>query len=194
MLKSLTSVVLIAGSLGSLAAEEKVMAEKQVPKPILGFEFGASANLFSDNRFEGNATNFALAYQVSRRIQACVYHEQGHIHGEENNTDINIDVNLTEFRVGLDIWSNEGGSQEVALMVGIGQVQYTEGITASEGMADIAVRYSPIRVKSGPVIGTMNLNFAYRYSALNNLAIAGFTRRLEDLGGFVIGLGAGVHF
>lgn len=188
MIKSIVPALLVVG--GACSA----LAEDQVAKPLLGFEFGASFNLYNDSRFEGNGTHFSLIYQVDARLKAAVYHEQGHIHGEENGNDANIDVTINQFRVGLDLWTSSNGSQDVGLMFGFGSASYTEDIDTNELVADVVVRYSPIRAKNGPVVGALNINASYRYAPLDNVNIGGFTAAIDDLGGFIIGLGAGLYF
>lgn len=188
MLKSLVPALLVAGSMTS------AMAEDQAQQPVIGFEFGANFNLFNDSRFEGNSTFFALVFPVGKTFNVAVYHEEGRIHGEEDGNDDNYDVDINQIRVGIDLWESPNGSQEVALNLGFGHASYTEDIDEDELVTDIAVRYTPIKAKNGPVVGALNVNAAYRYAPLNNVFPNNLNRNIDDLGGFVIGLGAGLYF
>ena len=186
MLKSIVPALLVIGSVSSVIAEDTAQS-------VVGFEFGATFNLYNDSRFDGNSTNFALVFPVGKSFNISVYHEQGHIHGQEDGADTNYDVDINQIRVGIDVWESQNGSQQVALQLGFGNASYTGGITEDEMVTDVAVRYSPIRAKNGPVAGALNVTATYRYAPLNNVA-GGLTNTVDDLGGFMIGLGAGLYF
>lgn len=185
MIKHLAPALLALAGLGGLAAEE------QASRPTLGFEFGAGFHLYNDDRFDGTSVNFALMYQVNSVIRAGIYHEGGHIHGEEDGADVNYDTDIVEFRIGVDLALAK--TQSVALVLGIGHAEYTEDIDESEMVFDAAIRYTPVRAASGPVIGELAINAAYRYAPMNDVG-SGLTEDLDDLGGFIVGLGAGLYF
>jgi len=186
MLKSIVPALLLVGSMTS------VMAEDQAAQPVVGFEFGANFNLYNEGIFEGTSTNFALVFPVGNRFTFGVYHENGHIHAQDGGADANIDVDINQIRAGIDLWESANGSQDVAVVLGFGSASYTEDIDEDEMVVDIGVKYSPIKAKNGPVVGALNINAAYRYAPLNNITIVG--EDINDIGGFIIGLGAGLYF
>ena len=173
-----------------------VMAADPLPRSTIGFEYGAAATLYNDSRLEGLNTNFAILFAVGQYLNIGVYRETGYIHGEENNSNVEVDTTIHELRIGLDIWRNETHTQDVSVMMGYGYAKYdatTPSIHIHEMVADLTARYTPVRVKSGPVIGAVTVNAGYRYASLDNRDF-GLTRRVDNLGGFVIGLGAGLSF
>jgi len=188
MLKSVIPVVLAAAGISSAVAEEGAL------KTLIGFEFGTAYHLYNDQRFDGITTTFALAYQVNSRIAAGVYHEQGHIHGEENGTDASIDISVNQFRLGTTVGAADSGAHRVGIKFGFGSASYSGDIDTSELVADLEIDYSPIVSRQGPVVGALTIVAAYRYAPLDNVAIGGFTDTIDDLGGFILGLAAGLYF
>lgn len=189
MIRSVVPAVL---ALGVFPA---VFAEDTLPKPTIGFEFGAGAMLYNDNRLEGNSVSFAILYAVGERINIGVYRESGYFRGEEDGDEANVDVGIQELRVGIDIWRNERGTQNVGVMMGFGYANYRSDapdFDENDFIADLVARYTPIRAKTGPVYGELTLSAAYRYAPAS--LDLGLNEDADDIGGFHFSVGAGLYF
>jgi hypothetical protein len=188
MLKKLIPTLAIVGSLmnGAQAAE----GDK-----LLGFEFGVGYHLVDDSRYEGVDTNFGLVLPVGQKFDIVVYHEIGRYYGKEDGTKSNIDADVNELRFRVNVW--EGETQAVKLLLGIGFADIdADNATGevSQIVADLGVNFTAYKSKSGPVKGEIALNALYRHLKFEETATALPGDDLSKLGGFIIGVNAGLYF
>jgi hypothetical protein len=187
MLKSLIPSLVLVGAMvtGSQAAE----GDK-----LLGFEFGVGYHLADDSRYEGVDTNFGLVLPVGQKFDIVVYHEIGRYYGKQDGDKSNIDSDIDQLRFRVTAW--EGEAQAVKLLLGIGYADMSEDETGSEWsqvVADIGVNFTAYKAKSGPVKGEIALNAVYRHLKFEEQGL-NLADDLSKLGGFVIGVNAGLYF
>lgn len=187
MLKSIVPSLLLVGAVASASAADAAPAQDNV----LGFEFGAAFGLMNDSRLDSVGTNFQIFLPVGSRFTAGVFHETGNITGDEDGNDADINYKLTEMRFGVDVW--ESATQEVTVVLGFGNIDYTNDLDDSTLVGDLGIKYTPIKAKTGPVTGSLNINATYRYAEVEDQNI-GLNEDADDMGGFQLGLGAGLAF
>lgn len=186
MLKKIVPSLLIAG-----AALTSVSAAEQAAGPYVGFEFGFNFNLYNDDRFDGAATTFALTFNVASNFSASVLHERGNLSGEEDGNRADIDTSANQIRANYKVWSSD--TQEVSLFLGFGNITYTGDLDDSALLGDLGAKYVPVKSKTGPVQGQLDIHANYRYARVEEQGV-GLTEDVDDLGGFQIGLGVGLFF
>lgn len=188
MLKKLIPSLALVGSLmtGAQAAE----GDK-----LLGFEFGVAYHLLDDSRFDGVSTNFGLVLPVGQKFDVVVYHEVGNYYGKEDGDKANIDSNVSELRFRVNVWENE--TQAVKLLLGIGyaDMDFDDGNDeVSNVVGDLGINYTAFKSKSGPVKGEIALNALYRWLKFEDTFTSNLNDEVNELGGFIIGVNAGLYF
>ncbi len=187
MLKHIVPALLVAGAVLTPVAA----ADNAVTGPYVGFEFGFNFNLYNDDRFEGAATSFALVFPIGSRMSAAVVHERGNLQGSEDGDDIDADSSANTIRMNYSVWGND--SQDVSLFLGFGHIRYTGDIDDSALVGDLGARYVPVKSKTGPVTGQLDIHANYRYARIDSQGV-GLSEDADDMGGFQIGLGVGIFF
>jgi hypothetical protein len=187
MLKKLIPTLAIVGSIftGVQAAE----GDK-----LLGFEFGVGYHLVDDSRYDGVSTNFGLVLPVGQKFDVVVYHEVGNYFGKQDGDKSNVDSTINELRFRVNVWESE--TQAVKLMLGIGyaDMDFDDGTgEVSSVLADIGINYTVFKTKSGPVKGELAVNAVYRWLKFEETS-TNLTDDADELGGFVIGMNAGLYF
>ena len=192
MLKALIPSLVLAGAImGSSAQAAEGSADK-----LIGFEFGVGYHLIDDSRYEGVSTNFGLVIPVGQKFDVVVYQEIGRYYGKQDGTKSNIDSDINELRFRVTAWENE--KMAVKLLLGIGYADMTEqetGVDFSQVVADLGINFTVLKAQSGPVKGEIALNALYRHLkfAEEDLNFAP-GEDVSKLGGFVIGMNAGLFF
>ncbi len=188
MLKKLIPTLAIVGSIftGAQAAE----GDK-----FLGFEFGVNYHLLDDSRYDGASMNFGLVLPVGQKFDVVVYVEKGAFTGKEDDTRSEIETNVTELRFRVPVFESE--TQSVKLMLGMGYGEYNfddfdDEISGIVG--DLGVNYAFFKTKSGPVKGELALNALYRWSEITEVDTDLPGDTVDSMGGFIIGLSAGLYF
>jgi hypothetical protein len=190
MLKSLIPSLVIAGAIMTSSAQA---AEGSADK-LIGFEFGVGYHLTDDSRYEGVDTNFGLVIPVGQKFDVVVYHEIGRYYGKQDGAKSNIDSDVDQLRFRVTAWENE--KMAVKLLLGIGYADMTEKETStdfSQVVADAGVNLTVLKAHSGPVKGEIAINAVYRHLKFEEQNL-NLTDDLGKLGGFVIGMNAGLFF
>jgi hypothetical protein len=187
MLKNIVPSLLLAGAVLAPAAA----ADASAAGPYVGFEFGFNFNLYNDDRLDGAATTFALTFPVSSNFSASVVHERGNITGKNDGNQADIDTEANEIRATYQVWGSD--TQAVKLFLGFGNIQYTGDLNDSALLGDLGAQYVPVKSKTGPVTGQLDIHANYRYAKITPDNV-GLGDDLDDMGGFQIGLGVGLFF
>jgi hypothetical protein len=187
MLKKLIPTLALVGAVmtGAQAAE----GDK-----LLGFEFGVGYHLTDDSRYDGVSTNFGLVLPIGQKFDVVVYHEIGRYYGKQDGAQSHIDSDVDQLRFRVNVW--EGETQAVKLLLGIGYADMNEEETGTDFdqlVADLGVNFTAWKNKSGPVKGEIAVNALYRHLKFEEQGL-NLTDDLSKLGGFVIGLNAGLYF
>ena len=164
---------------------------------LLGFEFGIGYHLVDDSRYEGTDVNFGLVLPIGQKFDVVVYHEIGRFYGKQNNGNAksNITSDANELRFRLTAW--EGETQAVKIFLGIGYTNLHEdegNFDWSANVADIGINFTALKTKSGPVKAELAINALYRYCKFEDQNVNIANPQLNKLGGFVIGVSAGLFF
>lgn len=175
-----------------VAAGAVSAAEDQAAVYHLGFEFGGSFVLANDDRFEGYNGSFGLSFPVSGSLKAGVTHERGHLTGEQNATT--LEVNTSGFLVNIRYAIINVEKMELDLQAGLGWVEFDGDIDDETMVAEIAALFAPIKSMQGPIKARMDVRAAYRWEQISEVDSFGSGEEVDDLGGFFIGLGAGIYF
>ena len=192
MLKALIPSLVLAGAImGSSAQAAEGSADK-----LIGFEFGVGYHLVDDSRYEGVSTNFGLVIPVGQKFDVVIYHEVGRYYGKQDGDKSNVESDVSEMRFRVTAWENE--KMAVKLLLGIGYADMTEKETPtsfSQVVADLGINFTVLKATSGPVKGEIALNALYRHLKFADATVALATDPvLDSLGGFVIGMNAGLFF
>jgi hypothetical protein len=188
MLKTLIPSLVLAGAFMTTSAQA---AEGD---KLLGFEFGVGYHLVDDSRYEGVDTNFGLVIPVGQKFDIVVYHEVGSYYGKQDGVKSTIDSTVDELRFRVSAWENE--TMAVKLVLGIGYADMAESDGApefSQVVADLGINFTIMKAKSGPVKGEIALNALYRHLKFEEVDTA-LADNLSKLGGFIIGVNAGLYF
>ncbi len=191
MLKALIPSLVLAGAImGSSAQAAQGSADK-----LIGFEFGVGFHLVDESRYEGVSTNFGLVIPVGQKFDVVIYHEQGRYYGKENGVNSNIEADLNEIRFRVSAWENEKMAVKVILGIGYADMVEKEGAAPSwsQVVADAGINFTILKAQSGPVKGELAINALYRYLKFTDQTMAVATP-VDSLGGFVIGMNAGLFF
>jgi hypothetical protein len=188
MLKSIVPALLIAGAAMSAQAAD---GDK-----LLGFEFGVGFHLVDDSRYEGTDVNFGLVLPVGQKFDVVVYHEVASFRGSDtdDNDRSNVHSDINELRFRLSAWESE--AMAVKIFLGMGFAEQNEDESGTEWgstVADIGINFTALKSKSGPVKGELAINAFYRYNKFEAQGL-NLDDDLTKLGGFVIGLTAGLYF
>lgn len=188
MLKKIVPSLAVLGALAAPAAA--------ADGPYVGFEFGFDFQMFNDDRVEGAAGTFALTFPVGSNLSISIVHERGNITVEENAVTEEGNTEGNKIQVNYNVWQND--TQAVGLYLGFGNMRYDfDGAPIADDtalLADLGAKYVPVSAKTGPVKGQIDVHAAYRYAKISPVTPAGMGDVFDDLGGFVIGLGAGIFF
>lgn len=190
MLKSIVPALLIAGA--SLTA---VQAADGASDKVLGFEFGVNYHLIEDRRFEGASTNFGLVLPIGQKFDVVIYGEDGRYFGKEDGQECEVESSAYEMRFRVTAW--EGETQAVKVMLGIGYQDVNIDDDTDNGgapIADLGIAFTVIKTKSGPVKGELGINAFYRYFRFQDMDTADLNEPVNKLGGFGIGVSAGLYF
>ena len=189
-MKSLVPSLLLLGAVAT-----SIQAADQSSDKVLGFEFGVGYHLVDDNRFHGTDMNFGLVIPVGQKFDVVVYHEAGVYDGKQNNNKSLAKTEANELRFRVSVW--DGESQAVKLFLGMGyqDANYDDGaVTVSNLVADLGINFTVIKTKSGPVKGEIAINAAYRYFKFAENNNSNLNDPVSKLGGFIIGVNAGLFF
>jgi hypothetical protein len=188
MLKALIPSLVLAGAfMGSSA--QAADGDK-----LIGFEFGVGYHLVDESRYDGVSTNFGLVLPVGQKFDVVIYHEVGRYYGKQDGDKSNIESDINEMRFRVTAWENE--KMAVKLLLGIGYADMTEkegGDDFSQVVADLGVNFTVLKTTSGPVKGEIALNALYRHLKFEEQSL-NLTDDVDSLGGFVIGVNAGLFF
>jgi hypothetical protein len=191
-MKALVPSLLLLGAV----ATTSLSAADQASDKVLGFEFGVGYHLVDDSHYEGTDINFGLVIPVGQKFDVVVYHESGVYTGKQDGVNSTADTDANELRFRVAVW--DGESQAVKLVLGLGyqNVNFDPNgadTSVSAIVADLGVNFTVIKTKSGPVKGEIALNAFYRH-----FRFADTDTDLDDdskkLGGFIIGVNAGLYF
>jgi hypothetical protein len=197
MLKALVPSLLLVGAIASVQAADPAPAQQSV----LGFEFGVGYHLFTDSRYNGTDSNFALVLPIGTQFDAILYHEVGRYYGKDTVAGApvsnNVDADVNEIRFRVAIWTAPTNEQEVRLMLGMGYAAFTSdtaGTDSSAPVIDFGVNFVAMRKTSGPVKAEVAVKATYRYARFPGCPMLTGAKDVDDLGGFIFGLGAGLFF
>jgi hypothetical protein len=194
MLKALVPSLILVSAIASVQAADPAPAQPSV----LGFEFGVGYHLFTDTRYNGTNSNFALVLPIGDKFDAVLYNESGRLYGKDTlagaTVRSNIDSDVKEIRFRVQVFA--AGEQEVKLMLGMGYATYHSdvGIDASAPVIDGGIHFVALRKSSGPAKAEIAVNALYRYSRFPGCAFLTGCQNVDDLGGFIFGLNAGLFF
>jgi hypothetical protein len=187
MLKSIVPALLIAGAAMSAQAAD---GDK-----LLGFEFGVGYHLVDDSRFEGTDANFGLVLPIGQKFDVVVYHEVGRYNGKQNGERCVIDADANELRFRVSAWEGETQAVKVFLGIGYQDLNIDQGTNSvSSLVADLGINFTVLKTKSGPVKGELAINANYRYFKFAETGTDNLDDDVSKLGGFIIGVNAGLFF
>ena len=187
-MKALVPSLLLLGAV----ATTSLSAADQASDKLLGFEFGVGFHLVEDSRYDGTDANFGLVIPVGQKFDVVIYHEVGRYFGKQEGEHSQIDNDVNELRFRVAAW--DGESQAVKIFLGIGYSDADiDGNSVSAPIADIGVNFTVIKTKSGPVKGEVAINAAYRYFRFDDVN-GDLNDPVTKLGGFIIGVNAGLYF